>query len=271
MTRFHALITSLAAAAAAFGTTPAQAGVGDLLVAPTRLILNGGRGSEVIIKNVGEQTATYRISIELRRMMPNGSLAEVKEANATEKSAQDMIVYAPRKVVLPPNQPQSVRIAARPPAGLPDGEYRAHILFRAIPDPTPVDKPADAQSVGFKLTPIYGVTIPIIVRLGNLEATAGIAAVKLGESNKHKVVAVDLTRTGNRSTYGEIKVVKDGLKTPLAEIKGVAVYPELTTRTVSVPIADGLEAEARGLVKVQYFETSDAGSKLVAETTATLR
>ena len=44
-------------------TPPANAGVGDLLVAPTRIILNGGRGTEVILNNIGVNikihTASY--------------------------------------------------------------------------------------------------------------------------------------------------------------------------------------------------------------------
>ena len=43
----------------------AQAGIGDLLVAPTRVVLNGGRGTEIILNNIGEDVATYRVSVEL--------------------------------------------------------------------------------------------------------------------------------------------------------------------------------------------------------------
>lgn len=261
---FGALALSL------IGPHAAHAGVGDLLVAPTRLVLNGRRGSEIIIKNVGEETATYRISVELRRMLPSGALSEVIEPSATETTAREMIFYAPRKVTLPPNQPQSVRVTARVPAGLADGEYRVHMLFRAIPDPRAVTAPTDFQGVGFRLTPIYGVTIPVIVRLGNLEAKAGIADVKLVEANGHKAVSIDLTRSGNRSTYGEIRVITDGIKQPLAELKGVAVYNELAARKVTIPVTPEYEAQASGAVKVQYFETTAAGSTLIAETGANL-
>ena len=41
-----------------FAALPASAGVGDLLVAPTRVILNGGRGTEIILDNIGEEVAT---------------------------------------------------------------------------------------------------------------------------------------------------------------------------------------------------------------------
>ena len=87
-----------------------------------------------------------------------------------------MLVYAPRRVTLAPHEPQSIRIAARPPQGVADGEYRIHLLFRAIPPANPVVQQAAAEQqkgLRFQLTPVYGVTIPVIVRLGNLQATAG--------------------------------------------------------------------------------------------------
>ena len=261
----------LAAAAGLSIASPVSAGVGDLLVAPTRLVLNGGRGTEIILKNIGSATATYRVSAELRRMMPDGTLVEVKDPSADEKAAQDMIVFAPRKVTLPPNSPQAVRVSARAPQGLPDGEYRVHLLFRAIPEPTPVTAPAESHGLAFKLIPVYGVTIPVIVRLGNLEAKAGIADVAHVETGGRNLITMQLSRDGSRSTYGEIRVMKPGVKEPLAQLKGVAVYKELTTRKVSVPIDAGYKGAVAGPVNVQYYEVTDNGATLAAETSATLR
>ncbi len=39
---------------------------GDLLIAPTRVIISQGGSSEVILSNIGVDAATYRISVELR-------------------------------------------------------------------------------------------------------------------------------------------------------------------------------------------------------------
>src|SRR5687768_1896187 len=143
---------------------PASAGIGDLLVAPTRLVLDGRKGAEVILNNIGEEPATYRISVEFRRMTPDGGLVDVDEPSAEDKLAEEMIVYAPRRITLAPHQPQSVRVSARAPQGLPDGEYRVHLLFRAIPPARPVSaaQPAETpKGVSFALTPVYGVTIPV--------------------------------------------------------------------------------------------------------------
>ena len=100
-------------------SSPALAGVGDLLVAPTRIVLDGRKGAEVILNNIGDEPATYRVSVEFRRMTEDGMLEDVTQLTAADKAAEDMIVYAPRRVTLAPHEPQSIRIAARPAQGLP--------------------------------------------------------------------------------------------------------------------------------------------------------
>ena len=259
--------------ASAFAAAPASAGVGDLLVAPTRIILDGRKGTELVLNNIGDEPATYRISVEFRRMTADGGLSDVSEPTAAEKAAEEMIIYAPRRVTLAPRQPQSIRIAARAPQGLPDGEYRVHMLFRAIPPATPV-APASAEpakGLQLQLIPVYGVTIPVIVRLGNLEAKAGIANVRMETREGRPAVGLDLSRTGSRSTYGEVRVLKAGVKDPVALAKGVAVYTELSSRHVSVPIAAALKDVPSGPVTVQYVETFSDGAKVIAETQAVLR
>ena len=52
-----ALAAALAAPLLAVAT-PAQAGVGDLRVAPTRLVLGGRRGAASSLNNIGEERAT---------------------------------------------------------------------------------------------------------------------------------------------------------------------------------------------------------------------
>ena len=250
---------------------PAKAGVGDLLVAPTRIVLDGRRGTEIILNNIGDDVATYRISVELRRMTPDGRLVDVEMPSTAEKAAQEMILYAPRRITLPPRQPQSIRLSARAPEGLPDGEYRVHMLFRAVPPPRPAAAPQKMEGVAFQLTPIYGVTIPVIVRLGNLEAKAGLANVRKVVEDGKPAIALDISRSGDRSTYGEVRVLKAGVADPIALVRGVAVYTELGQRSVTIPIDPAHAAEANGRVTVQYIEPTDSGPVTIAETTAVLR
>jgi hypothetical protein len=264
---------AIAATVAAGAAAPVSAGVGDLLVAPTRIVLDGRRGTEIVLNNVGEEPATYRISVEFRRMTPDGNLVEEAEPTPQEKAAADMIVYAPRRVTLAPHEPQSIRIAARPSQGLPDGEYRVHLLFRAVPAPHPVTeaKGDNVKGLHLQLIPIYGVTIPVIVRLGNLQASASIANVELDKKDGKPAIALDLSRSGSRSTFGEVLVLKPGVKEPIAIQKSVAVYTELGTRHVNIPVGAQYKGELAGPVTVQYIETYDDGNQKIAEAHAVLR
>lgn len=265
----------LAAMALCLGSQPLAAqGAGDLLVAPTRIELDGFRGTEVVLNNIGTERATYRISLELRRMTPDGQLDEVDpaQANAVETAALEMIAYAPRRVTLEPNQPQSIRVGVRPPENLPDGEYRAHMLFRAIPEPKPATQAStQASGISIELRPIYGVTIPVIIRAGKLSAEAGIGKVALIEEGGRKGVALELTRTGNRSLYGDLQIVKAGMD-PVVLARGVAIYPEIDRRAVSYPVPDEVSASLAGPARVQYVERTDEGTgRVLAEAEVVLR
>ncbi|MEH6757095.1 MAG: molecular chaperone [Parasphingorhabdus sp.] len=255
---------------------PGQAAqaAGDLLVAPTRIILDGQRGTEVILNNIGSETATYRISLELRRMTAEGRLVEVgpEEENELEQAAKEMIRYAPRRVTLPPNQPQAIRLGVRAPQGLADGEYRVHLLFRAVPEAISVTE-QETQKEGFSiaLTPIYGVTIPVIIRQGKLNATAAIANARMEPGEEGPALAFDLSRTGDRSTYGEIRVVKHGQAEPILMVRGIAVYPEIASRKVSLPVPPEMVAQLKGPLSIEYYEPENVGGGLITKTELVLR
>jgi len=262
-----AAVSAIAIATTVAVPTPAQA-QGDLLVAPTRVILDGSRGTEVILSNIGSEEATYRIGLELRRMLDNGRLVPVErtDANNSEEAALGMIRYAPRRITLPPGQPQAVRLAARPGADLPDGEYRVHMSFKAIPRPREVtasDAPAD-EGVSIQLIPIYGVTIPIIVRQGRVEAQVAINQPSIVQGENGPELALSISRAGESSTYGVLTVTKPGVEEPLLLLRGLAVYPELDERQVRVRLTPEQVANFNGQLRIEYREMPEAGGGLIA-------
>lgn len=261
------LFTAAALGAAAL---PVHA-AGDLLVAPTRVILDGSRGTEVVLNNIGAEPATYRISLEIKRMTAEGGLDEIAEdnVNTTERTALDMIAFSPRRVTLPPNQPQVVRVGVRVPEGTPPGEYRAHMLFRAVPDAVaavPADgaKPA-SEGVSIALTPIYGITIPVIVRVGDLGAEATIGDAWVSETQDGPAFNFDLARAGSRSVYGDIEVTRPGVPEPLLVARGIAVYPEVGARKVSLRVPGELAAKLKGPVRIRYTEDREIGGGTIDE------
>lgn len=247
---------------------------GDLLVAPTRVIINGAGNAEVVLSNIGNQAATYRIGLELRRMEPDGDFADVTEAeaNATEKAALEMLRYAPKRITLLPGQPQAIRLSARPAPELPDGEYRVHMSFRGVPpalSPEVAQEQAATGQLAIRLTPVYGITIPVFVRKGRLEAAATIANPRLGGNDTSKWLELDMRRTGQRSVYGEILGKRGGEQ--VFQIKGVAIYPEVQGRTIKVPLTAEQAAKLTGPIRIEYRELPENGGQLIAEVTSTVR
>lgn len=261
------------AAIAAVSAVPAWA-AGDLLVAPTRVILDGKRGTQVILNNVGAEETTYRISLEIKRMGEDGRLEDIDPAatSEAEKAALALVRYAPRRVTLPPNQPQSIRIGLNPADSLPDGEYRVHMLFRAIPKTLPVTDEAAATDLKIQLIPLYGITIPIIVRKGDLKATAALANARMGRDANGPVLELDAIRNGSRSVYGEFRVIRLGQAEPVVVQKGIAIYPEIGKRKVDLPLSDAEAAAIRSSeVVIAYHDTPENGGGLIAELRTVIR
>lgn len=272
-TSIRHIVLSISVLTTVLGTAPAIA-QGDLLVAPTRVIINGGGNAEIVLSNIGNQAATYRIGAELRRMEPDGDFADVTEAeaNTTEKAALEMLRYAPKRITLLPGQPQAIRLSARPTPELPDGEYRVHMSFRAVPpalSPEAAQEQVAAGQLAIRLTPVYGITIPVFIRKGRLEAGATIANPRLGGNAAAKWLELDMRRTGQRSVYGEILGKRGGEQ--VFQIKGIAIYPELQSRTVKVPLTAEQIGKLSGPIRIEYRELPENGGQLIAEITSTVR
>jgi P pilus assembly chaperone PapD len=264
----HPFLLMLALFASALAVPAVRAAGGDLLVAPTRLIVREGATAEVLLGNKGTEPATYRITLLMKKMLPDGTLADVPEAEGAQSPVLDLISYAPRKVVLAPGQTQTVRVAMRAGAALADGEYRVHLLFRAVPDPiTAAAAPASNNGLAIALVPVYGVTIPVIIRKGDLKAAARIGDVRLVNVAGKPAVAVDVVRTGNRSVYGALHVMRPGDAKPIVSEK-IAVYTELNKRTVTIRLPEG--PPPKGPVTVSFGEDGDGADKVSVEAQVTL-
>lgn len=263
-----ALLAAGLAIVATLGGSNLAMAAGDLLVAPTRIILDGRRGTEIVLNNVGNEESTYRISLELRRMSENGKLVDVADddINEKEEAVRGIIRYAPRRVTLPPNQPQAIRLAVRGTEALDDGEYRAHMLFRAIPKtPAVTEAKSNEQGLKIQLIPVYGVTIPIIVRKGKLSATAAISNPQLLDDANGKTLSLDLAREGDKSVYGEIRVTKPGESDPVLRAQGIAVYPELEKRKVFLNLRPEQAAAIKGPVTIGYYQSPKDGGGVISE------
>lgn len=255
----------------------AGGGGGDLLVAPTRIVLEGRtRSAEVTLINTGREAATYRISLLHLAMTESGELREIETPESGAPFADDLVRYSPRQVTLEPNVSQVVRMQLRLPASLPAGEYRSHLLFRAVPQESAVpersvEKSAEELPGGFsvRLTPIYGVSIPVIVRHGATSATATITECAVRRASKPEepsVLECRLNRSGNQSVYGNVTVTyapPAGGARVVGLLNGVAVYEPLPFRVLRVPLQPppGVTL-AGGRLSVTFSKAEQNGERL---------
>jgi len=276
---FKASLAFLIALTALLNQQYAFAGA-QLMVAPTRIMFDGNsRSSKVTLINSGDETGTYRISVVNKRMKIDGTFEDADSARDDEMFADNMIRYSPRQVVLEPGKSQVVRLSLRKPAKLQQGEYRSHLLFKAIPKEAGTDISSLAQSdkISIKLTPIISITIPVIIRHGKTNATANITKIDLlneqknikGKTETIPSLMVDIERSGNASVYGDIFaefVRGEGAGSVIAQLNGIAIYTPNKLRKVKVPlnIPPGVTLK-NGVINIFFRSPADQGSKVMSQ------
>ncbi len=250
---------------------PQSPGLGDLLVAPTRLVFEGRkRAAELNLSNIGTSRSTYRISLVRMEMDERGGIREVPFDRQTPESLRALFRYSPREVTLEARESQTIRIQVRKPAELQTGEYRLHMLFRAVPPgpetASPTPRSATPKGLSIRLTPLYGLAIPVILRHGETSAQVSLADLSLDASRQHLRLSVE--RLGNQSVYGDLQVTllpPSGAHQVLAEANGLAVYVPNARRHLDLPLPKDWKGVSGSRLRVAFTLPPTEGGALLAE------
>lgn len=212
---------------------------GDLLITPRRLVFEGStRSVDMNLANTGNDTATYAISLVQMRMTEDGRFETITEPEPGQLFADKYLRFFPRSVTLGPNESQTVKVQLLRASQMSPGEYRSHFYFRAIPklvalgENIPV---ADSNSISIVLKPIFGLTIPAIIRVGDVMAKVTLTDLNLrllddGVPN----FSLTINRTGSSSVFGDLTVYytpSQGKETMVGIANGIAVYTPNAKRT----------------------------------------
>lgn len=277
------LITLFFGLFASVGVTSVQA-AGELIVAPTRVVFEGNtRSASVNLVNTSGEVATYRIQFQRKRMLARGGMEVVEEPREGEMFSDRLVRFAPRQVTLQPGQAQTIRLMLRRRPNMKEGEYRSHLLFQAIPkqDASGGIEAFDRdrqQDISINLIPVFGVSIPVIVRHGKTDSSVSVNNLKLlqpPEKGKFKGLALRLDRKGNASVYGDLAVYYtnlNGKKFVVGRINGMAVYTPNSFRDVAVELNQAPDVPIlSGELHAIFREKEDQGGKILAEAKLPLR
>ena len=253
---------------------------GDLLITPKRLVFEGAvRSVDLNLANAGTDTATYAISIIQIRMTEEGGFETITEPDPGQLFADSYLRFFPRSVTLGPNEAQVVKVQLTRAGELSPGEYRSHFYFRAVPKAKPlgdVTQVRDTNIITVQLTPVYGITIPAIIRVGQLNSKVTLSDLAFTtDSDGNSLVKMSFNRTGNMSIYGDIvidHISSQGTITRVGIANGVAVYTPNTVRRFQVNLlrTEGLDFTT-GRLRVTYSASSDVKPAKLAEAELVLR
>ena len=272
---FHKLKSSICLLSLILFISPVELNAqGNLLITPRRVVFEGSKRSiDLNLANTGQDTATYAISLIQIRMKDDGGFENITEPDPGQRFADSYLRYFPRTVTLGPNEAQVVKVQLTKINELTDGEYRSHFYFRAVPKQSALgeeDKNVDSTSISVKLTPIFGITIPVIIRKG--ESTAKVTLSDLAFQIVNDTIprlSMAFNRSGNISVYGDIAVdhiSAQGTVTRVGVANGLAIYTPNTIRRFQINLNNVTGVDfSEGTLRVLYSAPSDVKPLRYAE------
>lgn len=258
----------------------AVGGMGDVNVFPKRVVINQKqRVATVGLYNRAAAQSDYDITLTDMIMTPDGRITELASvtdpvARSAARPASALLRWSPRRVTLASFESQTIRIMARIPPDLPPGEYRTHFSVLAVPQSAvggyTIEQATGASivgGIGVTIVPRFGISIPVILRVGETTLTAGLRDLTIAvRPDGTRAIELTITRDGTRSAFGDLTVTATGSKAKITEIKGIGVYTEVNQRTVQIPLDPASNPlTARGArLTVTYTDDDFAPGKILA-------
>ena len=251
-------------------------GQGNLLITPRRIIFDESKRSmDINLANTGNDSATYAISVVQIRMTDDGAFETITEPDPGQRFADRYIRFFPRTVTLAPGEAQLVKVQLTRRSDLTGGEYRSHFYFRAVPNTAPMGEEVavDSSTISIRLIPVFGITIPVIIRVGESNTTVNLSDISLEMADNQPLLNLTFNRAGNMSVYGDLTVQHispSGTVTSVGLARGISVYTPNNIRRFRLNLlSDGTVDYSSGKLKITYSASSDvkpevyAGSELL--------
>ena len=154
------------------------------------------------------------------------------------------------------------------------------MLFREVPRDTSSSITKELgknKEFKIRIIPVVGISIPVIVRQGKLEATAGLNNLTFTKSKDKPnsgTLSLEITRSGNASVFGDFTVnLNQGNKsTVVGKANGVALYTPNTRRVFSINIQAPENVQLNsGELEVVYSVPPTQGDKVLGKATLSLK
>jgi len=253
---------------------------GNLLITPRRVVFEKATKSfDLNLANTGLDTATFAISLVQIRMNEDGGFETITKPDSNQWFADQYIRFFPRVVTLGPKESQVVKIQLMRSNGIAPGEYRSHFYFRSLAKVKPLgeeDQAIDTTKISIKLNPVFGITIPVIIRVGEPSVKINLSNLSFEQVNDTiPRIKLVFNRTGNTSVYGNVivdHIAPNGQITRVGGANGIAVYTPNTIRRFDLNLTNAHNVDFKtGKLRVIFAAPSDVSPIRYAEAELLLR
>lgn len=251
-------------------TLPAPLLAQGVLVAPHAIILDHrSRSGSLSLYNPGTEPAEISLSTFYGYPVTDSTgefqLRTVDAPDSTAPSAAGWIEAFPKRMVLGPKERQTVRLLARPPAGLADGEYWARLVVSAKGGTVPVRGVADSSGVTVGLSLEVRTVLPMQYRKGRVSTGVRLSELSAKVERDSLALRPHLIRTGNGAYLGTLRaVMRDSTGRVVATLTSpLAVYYDMAPRLTAPLPAAGLPPGTYQVQVEAAAEREDIAPELV--------
>jgi hypothetical protein len=259
---------------------PAQ----GVMVAPHAVFIDHSqRSGSVLLYNPGTEPVEVTISTIFGYPTTDSSgnikLYTVENPDSTVPSALAWIQAFPRRLTVAPRERQTVRLLARPPIGLVDGEYWLRLVIAAQAGRVPITGVADTTAIRVGLTLEVRTIIGVNYRKGPVTTRVSLSNLRARVVGDSVITRATIERHGNAAFIGMIReTLVDSTGAVRAQRLGdslvtsyqspIGVYLTMEPRLASAIPAPGLR---RGRYWLRYevvAEREDLDPKVVLKAPA---
>lgn len=239
----------------------------NLTITPTLVVIEGrNRYADVNLINDGNDVSAYSVGWRFFKQTDVTGMYADSTVSTTDFDLTKNVVYTPKRMTLPPNELQKIRLGLRlkgePPA---PGDYRAHLELKEDGGALPPDKidpnsHTGKTSVGLKIN--VGFSIPVIYRVGEPDVQAIIGDVKtqINPHTKKIELVVPVSRMPKESKFGLLGHFKIYYSDKMiGEQKNANLFPEANSRIFTIPL--DTNALNGGTVHIVYVDFHDDPDK----------
>ena len=181
-----------------------------VMVAPHAVFIDHRlRSGSVLLYNPGTEPVEVTISTIFGYPVTDSTgaitLRTVDAPDSTVPSALAWIQAFPRRLTVAPRERQTVRLLARPPAGLADGEYWLRMVIAAQAGRVPISGVTDTTAIQVGLTLEVRTIIGVNYRKGPVTTGLALSQLRAHIVADSLITRARLERRGNAAFIGTIR------------------------------------------------------------------